>query len=90
MFKIKGGYKLQLQTPETMRLFCSTKKSRDKTKKGENLPSLEVAEVFLGQFNLVGNNINKSLRCYILLASNKILRLSVKCWTEQFGVFQNL
>ena len=30
VFKIKDGYKLELQTPETMKLFGSTKKSIDK------------------------------------------------------------
>ena len=55
MFEIKDGYKLELQTPETMKLFGSTKKLIDKTKNGENIPSLEVAEVVLVQFNLVDN-----------------------------------
>ena len=32
VFKIKDGYKLELQTPEAMRLFGSPKKSIDKTK----------------------------------------------------------
>ena len=32
VFKIKDGYKLELQTPETMKLFGSTKKLIDKTK----------------------------------------------------------
>ena len=53
MFKIKDGYKLELQTPETMLLFGSTKKLIEKTKNGENVPSLEVLEVFLVQCNLV-------------------------------------
>ena len=47
MFKIKGGYKLELQTPETMKLFSSTKTLTDETKNGENVPSLEVVEVVL-------------------------------------------
>ena len=55
VFEIKYGYKLELQTPETMKLFGSTKKLIDKTKNGENIPSLEVAEVVLVQFNLVDN-----------------------------------
>ena len=38
-----------------MKLFGSTKKLIDKTKNGENIPSLEVAEVLLVQFNLVDN-----------------------------------
>ena len=53
MLKIKDRYKLELQTPETMLLFGSTKKLIDKTKNGENVPSLEVVEVFLVQCNLV-------------------------------------
>ena len=42
VFKIKDGYKLQLQTPETMKLFSSTKELIDTTKNGEKVPSLEV------------------------------------------------
>ena len=45
VFKIKDGYKLELQTPETMKLFGSTKNLIDKTKNGENVPNLEVVEV---------------------------------------------
>ena len=41
--------------PETMKLFGSTKKLMDKTKNGEKVPSLEVAEVDLVQCNLVDN-----------------------------------
>ena len=52
VFKIKDGYKLELQTPETVKLFDSTKKSIDKTKNGENVPSFEVIEVVLVQSNL--------------------------------------
>ena len=32
VFKIKDAYKLELQTPETLKLFVSTKKLTDKTK----------------------------------------------------------
>ena len=38
---------------ETMKLFGSTKKLIDKTKKTENVPSLKVVEVLLVQCNLV-------------------------------------
>ena len=38
-----------------MKLFRSTKKLIDKTKNGENVPSLEVVEVVLVQCNLVDN-----------------------------------
>ena len=47
VFKIKDGCKLELQTPESMKLFGSTKKLIDKTKNGENVPNLEVVEVVL-------------------------------------------
>ena len=40
MFKIKDGYKLELQLPETIKLFGSTKTLIDKTKNGENIPNL--------------------------------------------------
>ena len=41
MFKLKDGYKLELQTPETMKLFGSTTKLIDKTiwKKPTKSPS---------------------------------------------------
>ena len=35
VFKIKDGYKLESQTPETMNLFSSTTKLIEKTKNGE-------------------------------------------------------
>ena len=53
MFKIKDGDKLELQTPETMKLFGSTKKLIDKKNNREKLESLEVVEVVLVQCNLV-------------------------------------
>ena len=36
VFEIKDGYKLELQTPETVKLFGSAKKMIDKTKNGGN------------------------------------------------------
>ena len=53
LFKIKDEYKLELKTPETTKLFGSTKKSVGKIKNGENVPSLEVVEVGLIQCNIV-------------------------------------
>ena len=55
MLKTKDGYKLELRTPERIGLFGSTKKLIDKTKNGEKIPNLEVAEVVLVQCNLVDN-----------------------------------
>ena len=48
MCKIKDGYKLELQMPETIKLFDSTKKIIDNTNNnGENVSGLEVTEVVL-------------------------------------------
>ena len=47
IFKIKNCYKLELLTPETMKLLGSTKKVVDKDKNGENVPKLEIVEVVL-------------------------------------------
>ena len=55
MFKIKDDYKLELQTPETLRLFGSTKKLIDKTENRENVPSLEAVERVLAQYSLEYN-----------------------------------
>ena len=38
VFKIKTGYKLELLTPETMRLLGSTKKGVDADRNSENVP----------------------------------------------------
>ena len=47
VFKIQDGYKVELQTSETMQLFASTKNVIEKTKNGENVPSLDVVYVIL-------------------------------------------
>ena len=41
VFKIKTGYKLELLTPETMKLLGSMKKDVDSDKNSENVPKLE-------------------------------------------------
>ena len=55
MFKIKDIYRLELQTPETVKLFRKTKQLINKTKNGEEPASLELLEVVLVQCNLVDN-----------------------------------
>ena len=56
IFKIKTGYKLELLTSETMKLFGSTKNVVDKDKNGERVPKLEIVEVVLVHCNLVKND----------------------------------
>ena len=59
MIKITDEFKLELQTRETIKLFCSTEKLIDKTKNWENVPSLGVVEVVLVHFNLVDNQYQR-------------------------------
>ena len=40
VFKIKTDYKLELLTPETMKLLGTTKKDVDSDKNSENVPNL--------------------------------------------------
>ena len=56
VFKIKAGYKLELLTPETMKLLGSTKKDVEKDKVGETVPKLGSVEVVLVHCNLAKNN----------------------------------
>ena len=67
VLKMKDGYKLELQTPDSMKLFGSSKQLIDKSKNGEKVPSLKVVEVALVQWNFLIICINKSLKYYILL-----------------------
>ena len=67
MFKIKDGYKLEIQTSETKKLFGSINMLIDKTKNRENVPIVDVVEVVLVQCNLKIINVNKNLMYYILL-----------------------
>ena len=46
VFKIKAGYKLELLTPETMKLLGSIKKDTDKDNGGENVLKLNLLKLF--------------------------------------------
>ena len=71
VFKIKTGYKLELLTPETMRLLGSTKKDVDKDKDGENVPKLESVEVVLVYCNLVKNDYQHTSKVLFSFVPNK-------------------
>ena len=55
-FRIKIGYDLELLTPETIKLFGSTKCKITKNENGENVHHLEITEVVLVHCNIVNNN----------------------------------
>ena len=71
VFKIKTGYKLELLTPETMRLLGSAKKVVDKDKNGENVPKLESVEVVLVHCNLVKNDYQHPSKVVFSFVPNK-------------------
>ena len=68
IFKIKTGYKLELLSPETMKLLESTKKDVDQDKDGENIPKLESIKIVLVHCNLVNNSFQRALFTFL---SNK-------------------
>ena len=70
-FKIKARYKLELLTPETMKLLGSTKKDIDKDKNGENVPKLESVEVVLDHCNLVKNDYQHTSKVLFTFVPNK-------------------
>ena len=61
---MKDGYKLELQMPETMKLFGSRKKIINKTKNRQKLPNLEVVELACFQCNLVDNQHQNNLNTF--------------------------
>ena len=84
VFKIKTGYKLELLTPETMKLLGNTKKDVDKDKDGENVPKLESVEVVLVHCNLVKNDY-QHIKSFIHFCSKQTI------WTvnKYFATFFN-
>ena len=71
VFNIKTGYKLELLSPETMRLLGSSKKDIDEDKDGEIVPKLEAAEVVLVHCNLVNNNYQQASKVLFTFVTNK-------------------
>ena len=71
VFKIKTGCKLELLTPETMKLLGNTKKEVDKDKDGENVPKLESVEVVLVHCNLVKNDYQHTSKVLFTFVPNK-------------------
>ena len=61
-FRIKDGYRLELLTPETMKLLGSTENDITKEKNGENVPHIEITEVVLVHYNMVNNDYQQGSR----------------------------
>ena len=82
IFKIENGYKLELLTPETMKLLGSTKKVVDKDKNAENL---EIVEVVLVHCNLVKNDYKHTSKVLFAFVPNKkfgqLINISLHAFT---------
>ena len=70
-FKIKGGFSLELLTPETMKLLGSTENKITKDKNGKHAPHLEIAEVVLVHCNIVNNDYQQDSRVLYTFVPNK-------------------
>ena len=85
IFEIKSGYKLELLTPETMKLLGITKKVVDKDKNGENVPKLQSVEVILIHCNLVKNDYQHISKVLFTFVPNKkfgqLLNISLHVFT---------
>ena len=71
VFKVKTGYKLELLSPETMKLLGSTKKDVDQDKDGEDVPKLESVEVVLVHCNLVNNSYQQASKVLFTFVPSK-------------------
>ena len=71
VFKIKNGYKLELLTPETMKLLGSINKVADKDENSENEPKLESVEVVLVHCKLVKNDYQLASKVLFSFVPNK-------------------
>ena len=71
VFKVKAGYKLELLSPESMRLLGSTKKDIDQNKDRGNEPKLKSVEVVYVHFNLVNNNYQQASKVLFTFVTNK-------------------
>ena len=71
VFKIKNDYKIELLSPETMKLLGSTKKVVDKDENSENVPKLESIEVVLVHCNLVKNDYQHASKVLFSFVPNK-------------------
>ena len=69
VFKTKTGYKLELLSPETIKLLGSTKRYVDKD--GEDVLKLESVEVVLVYCNLINNNYQQASKVLFTFLPNK-------------------
>ena len=70
-FKIRDGYRLELLTPETMKLLGSTENKKSKNKNDDNVSHLEITEVILVHYNMVNNDYQQDSKVLYTFVPNK-------------------
>ena len=92
VFKIKNGYKLELLTPETMKLLGSTNKVVDKDENSENVPKLESVEVALVHCNLIKNDYQHPSKVLFSFVPNKqfgqLLNISPRFYNDEYSKYR--
>ena len=78
VFKVKTGCKLELLSPEKMKLLGSTKKDVDKD--GEDVPKRESVEVVLVHCNLVNNSYQQASKVLFTFVPNKQFGQLITIW----------
>ena len=71
MFLKKTGYKLELLSPESMKILGSSKKDVDQDKDGEDVSKLDSVEVVLVHCNLATNKYQQASKILFIFLPNK-------------------
>ena len=71
-FRIKEKYYLKCLTPETLKLFGSTKRKITKNENSQEVPHLEMTEVVIVYSNIVNNDYQNIRSLYTLVPSKFI------------------
>ena len=88
--KVKDRCKLALQMLKTMKLFGGTKEIIGKTKNGESVTSLEVADIVLVQCNLINKQYLQKTGVVYTFTHNKLYGYLLNTELSNLVFFSNL
>ena len=84
-------YYIELLTPETMKLFGSTKSEIIKDGNDENVLHLEITEIVLVHYNIISNDYEHDSRVFYTFVSNKSFVWSViRYFIQNVYIFNNI
>ena len=90
VFQIKNCCKLELLTPDTMKLLGSTKKVVDEDKNGEIIPKLEIVEVVLVHYNLVKHDYQHTSKVSKVLSQIKKIGQLINIYPHAFPMMNTV